>query len=87
MNLEDKILQGGEITAQGEFVPPTKACYLFLVPKTDSSASVGILNVKISQNDGYTDYPFTSGIWNPIIINKVNVKSSDLTSYRIFWGV
>lgn len=83
--LDDKILRGGEITTQGEF-NQISAFYIMLVPKSTDASSVGILNVKLSQNEGLIDFPFTVGMWNPVVINKVNVKSSDLTNYRIFWG-
>lgn len=83
--LDDKILRGGEITTEGEF-NEISAFYIMLVPKTTDAASVGILNVKLSQNDSLIDFPFTAGMWNPVVVNKVNVQSADLTSYRIFWG-
>lgn len=83
--LDDKILRGGEITAQGEF-NEVSAFYIMLVPKTTDAASVGILNVKLSQLEDMVDFPFAVGMWNPVVINKVNVQSADLTSYRIFWG-
>lgn len=83
--LDDKILRGGEITAQGEF-NEVSAFYIMLVPKTTDASSVGILNVKLSQLEDMVDFPFAVGMWNPVVINKVNVKSSDLTNYRIFWG-
>lgn len=83
--LNDKILRGGEITAQGEF-KEVSAFYIMLVPKTTEAASVGILNVKLSQNDSLIDFPFAVGMWNPVVVNKVNVKEADLAGYRIFWG-
>ena len=82
---ENLIMGGGEITAQGEF-NEVSAFYIMLVPKTEDASSVGILNVKLSQNEGLIDFPFAVGMWNPVVVNKVNVKSSDLTNYRIFWG-
>lgn len=83
--LDDKILRGGEITAQGEF-NEVSAFYIMLVPKTTEAASVGILNVKLSQNEDMVDFPFAVGMWNPVVVNKVNVKSEYLAKYRIFWG-
>lgn len=83
--LDDKILRGGEITSLGEF-NKVSAFYIMLVPKSTDTASVGILNVKLSQNDGLIDFPFAVGMWNPVVVNKVNVQSADLTNYRIFWG-
>lgn len=83
--LDDKILRGGEITTQGEF-NEVSAFYIMLVPKNTDAASVGILNVKLSQLEDMVDFPFAVGMWNPVVVNKVNVKSSDLTNYRIFWG-
>ena len=83
--LDDKILRGGEITAQGEF-NEVSAFYIMLVPKSTDAASVGILNVKLSQLEDMVDFPFAVGMWNPVVVNKVNVKSSDLANYRVFWG-
>lgn len=83
--LNDKILSGGEITKQGEF-NEVSAFYIMLVPKSTDASSVGILNVKLSQLEDMVDFPFAVGIWNPVVVNKVNVKSEDLTNYRIFWG-
>lgn len=83
--LNDKILLGGEITGQGEF-KDVSTFYLMLVPKTTDDSSVGILNVMLSQNEELIDFPFAVGVWNPVVVNKVNVKSSDLAKYRIFWG-
>lgn len=83
--LDDKILRGGEITQQGVF-NEVSAFYIMLVPKSTDAASVGILNVKLSQLEDMVDFPFAVGMWNPVVINKVNVKATDLTNYRIFWG-
>lgn len=83
--LEDKIRKGGEITQQGEF-NSVNTFYIMLVPKSADAASVGILNVKLSEEYGLIDFPFVVGHWNPVVVNKVNVKESDLTNYRIFWG-
>lgn len=83
--LNDKILRGGEITTEGEFKGESPF-YIMLVPKTADASSVGVLNVKLSQMTDMTDFPFAVGVWNPVVVNKVNVKSTDLTSYRIFWG-
>lgn len=83
--LNDKILSGGEITQQGEF-KGVSAFYIMLVPKSTDAASVGILNVKLSQLEDMVDFPFAVGMWNPVVINKVNVKSTDLQNYRIFYG-
>lgn len=83
---EDKISIGGEITAQGEFAPSTKVFYLFVAPKSDTTPSVAVLNVKLAYNDDLMEYPFVAGVWNPIVINKINVTSDNLTNYRIFWG-
>lgn len=83
--LNNKILSGGEITQQGEF-NKVSAFYIMLVPKSTDAASVGILNVKLSQLEDMVDFPFAVGMWNPVVVNKVNVKSEDLAKYRIFWG-
>lgn len=83
--LNDKILKGGEITEQGIF-DKISAFYIMLVPKSTDASSIGILNVKLSQNEDMVSFPFVIGVWNPVVVNKINVASSDLTNYRIFWG-
>ena len=83
---EDVITSGGEITAIGDFTVEGGAFYLFVAPKSDDAPSIAVLNVKISRNHGNSDCPFVVGMWNPVVINKVNVKSEDLSNYRIFWG-
>lgn len=87
MNYEDKIIRGGEITSAGIFQSSSKGTfYLMLVPKTEQTPNIAILNVKISQNDKSLDYPFVALMWNPVVVNSVNVKSTDLSNYRIFYG-
>lgn len=81
----DKILGGGEITEQGKF-SGNGAFYIALAPKTTEAPSVGILNVKLSTNTEFTEFPFSVGLWNPIVVNEIDVKEADLTNYRIFWG-
>lgn len=83
---EDKIVKGGEIIAKGNFKAGTSAFYLMLVPKVEDTPVIAVLSVKLSQNKGDTDFPFSVGIWNPVVVNSVDVKESDLTNYRIFWG-
>lgn len=83
---EDKIIIGGEITTQGDFVSPNRVFYIMPVAKSEDSEMVSILNVKLSQNEKSVDFPFVSGTWNPVVVNKISVKSDDLTKYRIFWG-
>lgn len=84
--IEDKILNGGEITKQGEF-KGVSAFYLMLVPKSETAASVAILNVKLSKGIDKVDFPFATGTWNPVVVNSVDVKEEDLTNYRIFYGI
>lgn len=81
----DKILSGGEITAKGKF-SGNGAFYIALAPKTTDASSIAILSVKLSSNAVYTDFPFTIGTWNPVVVNEIDVKDTDLTNYRIFWG-
>lgn len=83
---EDKIISGGEITQHGEFNGTHSTMYLFIAPKSEEASNIHVLSVKISQNNDYVDYPFVVGVWNPIVVNKVNVKQEDLNNYRIFWG-
>lgn len=85
--LKDKILSGGEITSQGEFTKDKECFYIMLVPKTESSASVGVLSVQLSDSSKLIDFPFTAGTWNPVVCTKVNVKQQDLDNYRIFYGM
>lgn len=80
------ITKGGEITQQEAFKSDNGAFYLFIAPKSEDASSVAVLNVKLSQNKENTDYPFVAGIWNPVVINSVEIKSTDLQNYRIFWG-
>lgn len=85
--MNDKILRGGEITSTGkQMLFEARAYYLMLVPKSDESPAIAILNVRLSQEVDYKDFPFPIGQWNPVVINDVNVKSEDLTNYRIFYG-
>lgn len=83
---ENLIMGGGEITSQGTFKADSGAFYLFVVPKSESAASIAVLNVKLSRNKQNTDYPFVAGMWNPVVVNSVDVKSTDLQNYRIFYG-
>ena len=83
---EDKIVKGGEITQQGTFKAKGGMFYIMIAPKTEQSPVVGIFQVKLSQNDGIQDYPFSVGTWNPVVLNEINVKAEDLTNFRIFWG-
>lgn len=87
MNFEDLILKGGEITKAELFKPEGKVCLLMLVPKSKEATIVSVLNVKLSGNKEKIDYPFMVGVWNPILVNEVNVVQQNLTDYRIFWGV
>lgn len=87
MTYEDKIVKGGEITSQGVFDKGTNGTfYLMIVPKAEDAGNVAILNVKISQNTERIDFPFVAGMWNPIVVNSVDVKANDLSNYRIFYG-
>ena len=83
---ENLIMGGGEITSQGTFKANSSAFYLFIVPKSESASSIAVLNVKLSRNKQNTDYPFVAGMWNPVVVNSVDVKSTDLQNYRIFYG-
>ena len=87
MNFQDLIVKGGEITKAEIFKPEDKVCLLMLVPKSESAASVAVLNVKLSGNKERIDYPFVVGAWNPVLINEANIVQQNLTDYRIFWGV
>lgn len=86
MTYEDKIVRGGEITTTGYFKTENGAFYLMVVPKAEEVSNVAILSVKLSMNKDAIEYPFVAGTWNPVVCNAINVKSQDLTNYRIFYG-
>lgn len=83
--MNDKIRNGGEITSQGEF-NKVGCFYIMLVPKSTDAEAVHVLNVQLADTTGLIDFPFVSSTWNPVVCTKLNVKSEDLTSYRIFYG-
>ena len=83
---EDKIVRGGEITANGDFKSPNGAFFIMPLPKSEDAAAAMTMTVKLSMNDTDTEYPFMAGIWNPVVINKVTIDGDILTIYRIFWG-
>lgn len=83
---ENKIVKGGEITAQGVFESGSGAFYIMVVPKSETASNVAMLDVKLSQNTNSIAYPFVAGVWNPVVVNSINVKSTDLSDYRIFYG-
>lgn len=83
--MNDKIRNGGEITSQGEF-NKVGCFYIMLVPKLEDAASVYVMNVQLADTAGLVDFPFMSSTWNPVVCTKLNVKSEDLTNYRIFYG-
>lgn len=82
--LDDKIVRGGEITEAKKF--SEMAFYVMLVPKSADAASVAVMSANLTYNKGYSDFPFAVGVWNPVVLSGLDVKSSDLTNYRIFWG-
>lgn len=84
--MNDKIRNGGEITSQGEF-NKVGCFYIMLVPKSADAASVYVMNVQLADTTGLVDFPFMSSTWNPVVCTKLNVKSEDLTNYRIFYGM
>lgn len=87
MYTQDKILNGGEITAQGDFtIDGLQPFYIFLAPKSEDASGIAILEVKLSYGSGKTSFPFMAGTWNPVVVNTLSVKASDLSSYRIFYG-
>lgn len=85
--LNDKILRGGEITISGKQKNIPLAFYLMLIPKNEAAPTVAILNVKLSEEKSFKDFPFMVGQWNPVVVNDVDVKETDLTNYRIFYGI
>lgn len=87
MNFSDLIVKGGEVTKAELFVPEDKVCLLMLTPKTESSPSVEIISVKLSENKSMVDYPFVAGMWNPVVVKKANITAGNLNNFRIFWGI
>lgn len=86
MYTNDKILGGGEITAQGTFDRNGDVFYIFLMPKADSAPAVAALTARLPYNNESTVFPFQAGQWNPVVLKELSVSQSDLSSYRIFWG-
>lgn len=88
MYLEDKILNVGEITSSGDFTlnGGLSAFYLFLIPKSDSANSIAVLSCIVSKSKTAVNTPLMTGTWNPIVINKVSLSSTNLSNYRVFWG-
>lgn len=87
MYTQDKILNGGEITVQGEFtLDGGLPFYVFLAPKNEDASGIAILDATLNYADKPTAFPFIAGAWNPVVVKKLSVKSTDLTNYRIFYG-
>ena len=86
MYTQDKIIKGGEITASGKFSINGFPFYLFISPKADTAASTIVVNAKLAYNDAPTDFPLISGVWNPVVLNEVEISEENLSDYRIFWG-
>ena len=86
MYTQDKILNGGEITAQGDFTLDAMPFYIFLAPKNEQAPGIAILNVTLNYASETTAFPFIAGAWNPVVVKNLSVKSTDLTNYRIFYG-
>lgn len=86
MYTQDKILNGGEITAQGDFTLDAMTFYIFLAPKNEDASGIAILDATLNYADKPTAFPFIAGTWNPVVVKKLSVKSTDLTNYRIFYG-
>ena len=86
MYTQDKILGGGEITAQGSFKRDGRPFYVFLMPKSDTAAASAALTALLPYNTEETAFPFQTGMWSPVAVTELNVQAADLSSYRIFWG-
>lgn len=86
MRTSDKITFGDEIKSQGLFKKESQPFYLFLVPKSDSSPTVALLNIKLVYGEDIQEFPFTVGTWNPTIVEALDVKEKDLSDFRIFYG-
>lgn len=85
--LNDKILRGGEITATGRQADiKESAYYLMIIPKSEDASNFTVFNVKLSGEKEFKNFPFVVGQWNPVIINDIDVTSTDLSNYRIFYG-
>lgn len=87
MYTEDKILRGGEITAQGDFRHNGgQPFYLFLAPKHDEAKNIAILNTVLTYSREQVSFPFIAGVWNPVVLDAVSITAENLSNYRIFWG-
>lgn len=83
--MNDKILRGGEITSTGkQMLFEARAYYLMLVPKSDESPAIAILNVRLSQEVDYKDFPFPIGQWNPTKEHTENYMLCDLLPHCRF---
>lgn len=86
MYTQDKITRGGEITAAGRFSDGEKPFYIFMVGKTDDSASTSVVTGTLVYGTGDTPFPLVAGIWNPVVFKAVEISQTLLENYRVFWG-
>lgn len=87
MYTQDKILNGGEVTSQGDFtLDGSRPFYIFLAPKSENAGSIAILNVRLTYGQDITAFPFLAGAWNPVVLDTLNVSAQNLADYRIFYG-
>lgn len=86
MYTQDKILNGGEITAEGDFSLDGMPFYIFLAPKNEDASGIAVLDATLSYADKSTAFPFIAGVWNPVVLKKLSVKTADITNYRLFYG-
>lgn len=87
MYTEDKITKGSEIKQAGLFENNGNPFYLFLMPVSESAGASAVISCKLAYEDYYQEFPFTANAWSPTVVNGVNIKSQDLTNYRIFYGM
>lgn len=87
MYLNDKILRGAEITSQGVFDNNGQPFYLFMIPKVETAGSSAVISAQPLMEKVSKDFPFSAGIWNPVVLNSVNLTAENLQNYRIFYGM
>lgn len=61
--------------------------YVYLMPIADDSPASYIVSSKPSYENQYKDMPFTSNMWNPVVLNGIDVSAELLQKYRVFYGM
>lgn len=82
----------GMIVKGGELTEPSyngDAFLLFPMPKSDDAPEILVVSAKCSgEGDGeFHDVPLNSGMWNPVLLEEVQLSDEQLASYRFFYGM